>query len=712
YQEVVFSVAQLTELQNDASKCVDDSESHLKMINQLLKSTEVENVTQLQPSDSRYLQDKKLYYAKQLSECRLFSYRSQEAILKYKNLMQKLSANHIFRRGEPIWKIKKTDWPHSMGEIDFNKMRAISGIYLFTETQLVMGGILLFFTIIVAIYVRSFLLRLLSSVETTHTVGCALLVVLSKFIVPVAFFGFTSVFLDLIDVNILMVPSLVKLSHALLVLTLSIAVTRFLFYPSSLFSGLFSFPTNWGRSFYRRILVLSLGLFLGYVVAITLREQTFPPILVDLVSTVYIAIISAITAWVFFLWHKSPHANQLQHATLVFFSTIFVVMLSALVVTECLGYHRLALFAISGLCLTVLYTICFVAFWRLVQVIYEWIDDNKYAASRKIRNIFGVKLYKKMYEIVLIKFAAQFLIFCLYLIALLRSWNISSNFVDSIDDGLLNGFKFSGLTVIPSRIILAILSFSVIFLIGRYIAASIARKHHFKSQEDTQIAISTIIIYISFAVAFLFALLTTGIDFTGLAIVAGALSVGVGLGLQNIVNNFVSGLILLIEKPIKPGDRIVIGKTEGFVRKIRIRSTQISTLAKEDVIVPNADLITQQVTNYMFRDRNSRVNCQVGVAYGSDINLVKKLLLEVASKHDDVVHNAPNEPIVFFSRFADSSLTFDLWCVIHDVNKKNFVVSDLNFAIDAAFRQHEINIAFPQRDVHIKDYVSMCKPGE
>lgn len=108
-------------------------------------------------------------------------------------------------------------------------MRAISGIYLFTETQLVMGGILLFFTIIVAIYVRSFLLRLLSSVETTHTVGCALLVVLSKFIVPVAFFGFTSVFLDLIDVNILMVPSLVKLSHALLVLTLSIAVTRFLF---------------------------------------------------------------------------------------------------------------------------------------------------------------------------------------------------------------------------------------------------------------------------------------------------------------------------------------------------------------------------------------------------------------------------------------------------------------------------------------------------
>ena len=121
--------------------------------------------------------------------------------------------------------------------------------------------------------------------------------------------------------------------------------------------------------------------------------------------------------------------------------------------------------------------------------------------------------------------------------------------------------------------------------------------------------------------------------------------------------------------------------------------------------MPNADLITQQVTNYMFRDRNSRITCQVGIAYGSDVDLVKKLLLEGAQKHEDVVHEAPNEPIVLFSRFGENALIFDLWCVIHDVNKKYVVVSDLNFAIDAAFRQHHITIAFPQREVHIKSAV-------
>ena len=112
--------------------------------------------------------------------------------------------------------------------------------------------------------------------------------------------------------------------------------------------------------------------------------------------------------------------------------------------------------------------------------------------------------------------------------------------------------------------------------------------------------------------------------------------------------------------------------------------------------------MTQQVVNYMFRDRYSRVSCQVGVAYGSDVHLVKKILLEVASKHTEVVQEAPNSPVVLFSRFGDSSLIFDLLCVIYDVNKKNFVMSDLNFAIDAAFRENKIDIPFPQREIHIK----------
>lgn len=523
YNNMLFYVQQIENLQGDAKKCVADSESHLKIINDLLKSTQVDHVTQLQRADLQYLQSKQLLYTKQLSECRLFVYRSQEALVNYKDQIQKLSAYQILRR-EPVW----------------NK------------------------------------------------------------------------------------------------------------------------------------------------------------------QTLYITAVCFLIATLFFLWYRTERSKLQNRTTHITLATFLITSLVVITTTEWSGYHRLAVFIISGLCLTVVYTVSAVFLWHSIEKLYDWLDNKQSAAARKVHFLFGVKFNKRMHEIVLIKIAAHFVVLCFYVVLMLKSWSISSIFVDSIVDGLLNGFKFSGLTIIPSRIVFALISFSVIFLLGRFLATTIARKHRFKGEEDTQIAISTITIYISFAVAFLFAMLVTGVDFTGLAIIAGALSVGVGLGLQNIVNNFVSGLILLIEKPIKPGDRIVIGKTEGFVRKIRIRSTQIATLSKEDVIVPNADLITQQVTNYMFRDRNSRVSCQVGIAYGSDVELVKKLLLDVAAKHPDVVHESPNEPIVLFSRFGESALIFDLWCVIHDVNKKYLVVSDLNFAIDAAFRHHKIEIAFPQRDVHIK----------
>lgn len=529
YASIVFYVQQIEGLQNDSKRCVSDSDSHLKMIDGLLKSTEIDHVSQLQRADAQYLQSKQLQYAKQLSECRLFVYRSQEALANYKDVLQKLSANQILKR------------------------------------------------------------------ET---------------------FG-------------------------------------------------------WNRA--------------------------------KLIITTVIAGIACI----FFLWYRSSYALRLHRVLLRVLAILFTTLLTALIAMEWLGYHRLTVFSMTALCFSVVYTAAFVVAWRLINLAYCWLDDKKYVAARKVHLIFGVKFNKRMHEIFLIKWSAHFTILCVYVVLMLKSWSISPLFVDSIIEGLLDGFKFSGLTIVPSRIILALISFSVIFLIGRFLAARIAKKQRFKGEEDTQIAISTITIYISFSVAFVFALLVTGIDFTGLAIIAGALSVGVGLGLQNIVNNFVSGLILLIEKPIKPGDRIVIGKTEGFVRKIRIRSTQIATLSKEDVMVPNADLITQQVTNYMFRDRNSRISCQVGVAYGSDVNLVKRLLLEVAQRHDDVVHESPNEPVVLFSRFGESALIFDLWCVIHDVNKKYLVVSDLNFAIDAAFRQHKVVIAFPQRDLNIKGLGSL-----
>ena len=164
-------------------------------------------------------------------------------------------------------------------------------------------------------------------------------------------------------------------------------------------------------------------------------------------------------------------------------------------------------------------------------------------------------------------------------------------------------------------------------------------------------------------------------------------------------------MFLLIERPIKPGDRIIVGGTEGYVKKISIRSTQIETTLKSTVIVPNSELIAAQVTNLMYRNLYSRITMLISIAYGSDTELVKKILLEIAHAHPSIINEYPaNEPKVEFKQFGNSSLDFELSCLINDVNQQSAIKSDLYFAIDKAFHTHGIKLAYPQQDIHIRDW--------
>lgn len=703
YNSILYYVEKMEDLKNSAKDCVATSESHLKIINDLLKSTQVDAATQLQRADFQYLQSKQTHYAQQLSECRLLLYRSKETLASYKDVMQALGTDEILQRSTPIWKLSEEQIWDSLETISADKMLKMSGIALVSKNQWYSAFAFMLLASLLSLYIRGVLKRAWVVAENTHSLWEGLLASMIRFVVPCSTLGVFVLFLDAVFQEVMPTPTLELASQAGLLYLIAAATARYFFYPSAQCRGIFALPAHDGKRLYSRILFLMGLLFLGYVVAMLVREQSLAAPLVELARTLYLTLVSVVAIWIFILWYRSPYAGRFQHGSLAVLLTTFIFGLVILILLEWVGYHRLAIFAIWGLCLTMVYTLVTVALWRVVNALYQLLDNTQYSSARYVHQWLGVKANKQLHEVVLVRMAAHFSVLCFYFVGLLKSWSASPVFLDGVIDGLLYGFKFFGLTIVPLRLVLACVVFSVIFLIGRVIAAMLLNREQFKGEEHTQIAVSTITIYLFFAVAFIFAMFVTGVDFTGLAIIAGALSVGVGLGLQSVVNNFVSGLILLLEKPIKPGDRIVIGKTEGFVRKIRIRSTQIATLSKEDVIVPNADFMSQQVINYMFRDRYSRISCQVGVAYGSDVHLVKKTLMEIASQHTEVVQEAPNAPVVLFSRFGESSLIFDLWCVIYDVNKKSLVVSDLNFAIDAAFREHKIEIAFPQCEVRIKN---------
>lgn len=344
----------------------------------------------------------------------------------------------------------------------------------------------------------------------------------------------------------------------------------------------------------------------------------------------------------------------------------------------------------------------FVLLIWLVRSAIALVNNNQWSLIQRFRYFLGVKPHKKLPELALLKFALMAGLTVVLVFVLLAAWGFPHRMFEALYDGFMDGFEIGGLQLYPFRILLAAAIFSLIILLSRWISTFVARKNTLKKDTDQQVAIASILTYVLFAIGLLASLLVAGVNFTGLAIIAGALSVGIGLGLQNIVANFFSGLILLLEKPIKPGDRVIVGDTEGFVKKVRLRSTQISTMAKEDVIIPNSELINTQVINYMFRDTLWRVACRVGVAYGSDVALVKKVLLAVAADHEDICQTEPNEPIVLFMAFGNSSLDFELWCVITDVNKKYIIQSELNSEVDRRFRENHITIAFPQRDLHIK----------
>jgi small-conductance mechanosensitive channel len=236
-------------------------------------------------------------------------------------------------------------------------------------------------------------------------------------------------------------------------------------------------------------------------------------------------------------------------------------------------------------------------------------------------------------------------------------------------------------------------------LVGRFVGSRLLART--SMAVGLQYAIGRITYYILLVLGLMIALQTSGVEVGSLTVLLGALGVGIGFGLQNIVNNFVSGLILLVERPAQVGDWIEVGGTGGRVERIGARSTTILTSDNITMIIPNADMVTQQIVNWSHGDPRVRFRIPVGVAYGSDIPRVREALLEVAAAHPKVLRDPP--PTVFFRGFGDSSLNMELVVWTREmVHAPLQFQSDLNFAIDAAFRRHGIQIPFPQRDVHFK----------
>ncbi len=393
----------------------------------------------------------------------------------------------------------------------------------------------------------------------------------------------------------------------------------------------------------------------------------------------------------------APQSRWLRALRLPLWIAALLILLSAM-----LGYVALSRFIaaqviVTGTILALLYLLLL---W--IDAFGQSIRDEDAPAGHWLRTRLGLDDRRREQLSLPVTLSLRLLAILLAVPPIMLQWGFDEKDIRELFGRLMFGFRIGTIEISLATVIAAI----VVFILG-YTAAKLFQgwldRHVLAPsglEGGTRDSVRTATGFLGIFAAGILALSYAGIDLSSLAIVAGAFSVGIGFGLQSIINNFVSGLILLAERPIKVGDWVVVGGEEGFVRRISVRSTEIETFDRASVIVPNSYFITETVKNWTFSNNIGRVVIPVGVSYDSDPEQVRDLLLKVARNHPLVMTDPA--PFVFFEDFGASSLDFKLFAHVYNITSSLGIRTELRIAILKTFREHGIEIPFRQTDVTLR----------
>jgi small-conductance mechanosensitive channel len=703
-------INQVTQVKAVVAECVQTTEDEINRINSDLATLgdeaagEATEVTSKRSSLGR--EAAKL--VQRQAQCRLMSLRSKKLLKAALDIQQTVFTRQIQGKGPTFPDVVKSNLAEPEAWWSFAEKLAVedSGLKNLPANawlSLFAAGIL---SLVLGIFGKRQLVTLTENLlqrdgMTGGLVRATLASVghyLPYLLVSAALAGCLSLFLPVTEL-----PFIIIFSYGAVLFYLIITVVGLVLAPPKPAEVWLPLPENLGHALARRFRVLAFMLLLGFLLFTTLLPRGVPEQILLLARDSYAGFLTLNLAWVTWLTTRIPGARNARRLGI-----FLTLSLAGILTAQWIGYRGLANFTILGLAGTLLGFGAFYVLVRLLGELFDGLDEGRYRWQRGVRSVIGLNPGEYVPGLNWLRLVANLAIWAGLALWVLRVWGLSDAGFAHISHYYTEGFQIGGISIIPKRMFWALLTLALLLTITRWFRKLLAQRWIKKLRVDrgAQEAIVTTCGYLGSAITLLVTASVAGIDFTNLALVAGALSVGIGFGLQNIVNNFISGLILLIEQRVRAGDRITVGGTEGVVKRISIRYTHLQTNERADVIVPNSEFISSQVTNWMLSDLWGRVRIPIKVAYGADTAKVKEILLEVANAHPLVLRGYPEvpDPQVFFLAFGESTVNFELLCYIRDLDRRLSVTSELNFAIDTAFQEHGIEIPLPQRDVRIHNW--------
>jgi potassium-dependent mechanosensitive channel len=675
-------------LKKQAESCTKQSKQELSQLD-ALSDNSTGNTTSAIVSKTDFLEQKEAELKETISNCNLLYYEAkklQKAIT--------LAADHNnlaynFSKTLPLWEVPDKTSLFNLPHYNLSLLYQLTGT---SNIPLDRFFYELLMQILLGIFIAYMLYRVWTYFFKKKKLAALLFKPLRIYLPLIWFFSIVELSLENLLKNISPTPliiNLVQYTNAFFIVLLFIQINQILF----------AYKKKPPRQ--RLIQRISTGATLLLIMlSISSLIQLFSPSAtltaasISLYNILYLSLLSVVFLWLLrtalqlALKYKrcTPLKQQLIEGTnsLVFLS---------LIIAATLGYSAATLFITEHIIKTY-----FLAFIFLETIIVIWtyariLNDNTDPLSIRFHQWVGLKPNQSPVEVSVLKFLLVLAVIRLFAHFFLILWKLPDYFLSNILDYLKNDIYLFDLHINLIGVLRGLAVFCFIIILGRLLGAFFAHKNTAFAQKNARITIITLTNYMAFIFAVLISLMVLGINLSGFTLVASALSVGIGFGLKGIASDLISGLILLLSKPLRPGDHIEIKGTEGFISKIRLLSTEIKTLSESNVILPNSSLLSQSVTNYTYKNKLTRTTTYIMLKDIADVKRTKALMLAVAKRHPDVHQEKKKKPEVMVDLRPDKSamhIVLTLWCIIKDADDRYRINSDINAKVLAAVEKAEI----------------------